>query len=182
MKESDTKPDSYIHEPKWYAVHLHSNFEAMVTEILERSLQGDSSVFYAHYYVKSTRRGKEHLIKKPLFQGYVFVKTSLDYSSKVKILSARGVSGLVSFGGRPASIEESVIASLKVLMDRSDGIAPHPYIKNGTKVRVIGGPLAGASGIVLKSYGKKPRLIISVDILKRSVGVSIDPAFLEPDI
>ncbi|MFH1438719.1 MAG: transcription termination/antitermination NusG family protein [Pseudomonadota bacterium] len=182
MKEPKSEKEAAVHAPQWYAVHLHSNFEAMVSEILERSLQGDSSVFYAHYFVKSTRRGKEHLIKKPLFPGYVFIKTSLAYSSKVRILSVRGVSGLVSFGGRPAAIEESVIASLKLLTGRSGSVAPHPYIKDGTRVRVTGGPLAGATGIVLKSTGRRARFIISVNILKRSVGVTIDPAFLEPDI
>lgn len=182
MDESGSKPETDIHTPQWYAVHLHSNFESMVSEILERSIEGDSSVFYAHYFVKSTRRGKEHLIKKPLFPGYVFIKTALGYSSKVKVLSIRGVCGLVSFGGRPASIEESVISSLQALTRGSENIAPHPYIKDGTKVKVTGGPLAGVKGIVLKSSGKRPRLIISVDILQRSVGVAIDPAFLEPDI
>jgi transcription antitermination factor NusG len=180
MAKDEKKPQDGFYEVRWYAVYLHSNFEAQVTEVLSRSLQG--RVFYPCYAVKSVRRGREHLIRKPLFPGYIFARTALDPASKVQILSTRGVAGIVKFAGRYAPIEDAVIDSLLILDEHREGIAPHPYIREGARVRVTGGPLAGARGMVLRARGKKPKLVVSVDILQRSVGVTIDPMLLELDI
>jgi transcription antitermination factor NusG len=179
MKSGGEKQDDF-YPLKWYAVHLHSNFEAMVSDMLDRTLDGE--IFYPSYFIKSTRRGREHLVKKPLFPGYIFARTALDYTNKVRILSTRGVAGIVKFGKRYAPIEEKIVHSLMILNEHKEKIAPHPYIREGSRVKVTGGPFAGARGIVLRARGRKPRLIVSVDILQRSVGVTIDPMLLEPDI
>jgi transcription antitermination factor NusG len=165
---------------QWYAVHLHSNFEGKVSGMLERTLDG--TVYYPHYFVRSTRRGKEHLIKKPLFPGYIFVRTALNPVNKVQVLSTRGVAGIVKFGGRFEPIDEGVVESLLILNRHRESIAPHPYLREGARVRVTSGPLAGARGIILKARGRKPKLVVSVDFLQRSVGVTIDPTCLEPDV
>jgi transcription antitermination factor NusG len=180
MSSNGQESSDLLHTLRWYAVHLHSNFEALVSDMLSRTLEGE--VFYPFYFVRSSRRGKEHTIKKPLFPGYLFVKTTLEQRNKVGILSTRGVVGMVRSGRRYLPIEEEVIRSLKILNEHKEGIAPHPYIREGSRVRVKGGPLAGARGIVLRARGKKPRLIVSVHILQRSVSAVIDSLYLEPDI
>jgi len=162
---------------KWYAISLHSNFENLVTEILSRTFSGE--VFYPSYFVKSKRRGKEHLVRKPLFQGYIFVKSRLSYEEKKIILGTRGVVGIVKFKGKPAPIPDETIESLKILGKHEDKIAPHPYLKDGMKVKVISGPFAGATGIIIGEEKKKTKLIVSVDLLHRSVAVKIDPFSVE---
>jgi transcription antitermination factor NusG len=180
MKDRTNMTHDDFYPRRWYAVHLHSNFEALVSGLLSRTVEGE--VFYPSYSVKSTRRGKEHLVRKPLFPGYIFVSTALSPANKVAILSSRGVAGIVKFGGVPAPIDDSVVHSLRILNEHKDKIAPHPYIREGTRVRVTSGPLAGARGIVLRTRGKKPKLVVSVDILQRSVGITIDPDLIEPDL
>jgi transcription antitermination factor NusG len=173
-------PADEFYPVRWYAVHLHSNFEGKVSEMLARTLEG--AVHYPHYFVRSTRRGREHLVKKPLFPGYIFVRTALNPANKVQILSTRGVAGIVKFGGRFEPIDESVVESLLILNRHGQSIAPHPYLREGARVRVTSGPLAGARGIVLRARGRRPKLVVSVDILQRSVGITIDPTCLEPDV
>lgn len=169
-----------LYPVRWYAVHLHSNFESRVSEMLAGTLEGE--VYYPHYFVRSMRRGKEHLIKKPLFPGYVFVRTGLNPTNKVQVLSTRGVAAIVKFGGRYAPIDDSVVESLLILNRHGEAVAPHPYLREGARVRVTSGPLAGARGIILRSRGRQPKLVVSVDLLQRSVGVAIDPTCLEPDV
>lgn len=54
-----------------------------------------------------------------------------------------------------------------------------PYLTVGKRARVTNGKLRGFEGIVLRG-NHKTRIILSVEMLQRSVSVEIDPAWLEP--
>jgi transcription antitermination factor NusG len=53
-------------------------------------------------------------------------------------------------------------------------------LKEGDWVQVVRGPLAGCVGILNRLDAKKGRLIVSVDIIKKSVGVELDTEDVEP--
>jgi transcription antitermination factor NusG len=53
------------------------------------------------------------------------------------------------------------------------------YLSVGKRARVTVGKLRGFEGIVLRG-NHKTRLVLSVEMLQRSVAVEIDPAWLEP--
>jgi transcription termination/antitermination protein NusG len=48
------------------------------------------------------------------------------------------------------------------------------YLKEGSWVRVIRGPLSGCMGILLRQNPQKGRLGVSVDIICRSVSIELD--------
>ena len=54
---------------------------------------------------------------------------------------------------------------------------PHPYLQVGRRARVVRGPLAGMEGIVLRRKNRN-RLVISFDLIQRSMAIEID----EPDL
>src|SRR4029077_15245839 len=56
---------------------------------------------------------------------------------------------------------------------------PHPYLKVGRRVRVKYGPLAGAQGILVRRKDKF-RVVLSIDLIMRSVAVEVDEADVEP--
>jgi transcription antitermination factor NusG len=56
---------------------------------------------------------------------------------------------------------------------------PWPYMKEGARVRVTAGPLIGMEGFVVERKNEC-RLVVSVDLLGRSVSTEIDAASLEP--
>jgi hypothetical protein len=56
---------------------------------------------------------------------------------------------------------------------------PHPYIAPGDEVEVTGGALEGYRGLVLREKGKY-RLVVSITLLRQSVGVEIDREMLAP--
>jgi len=58
-------------------------------------------------------------------------------------------------------------------------LAPHPYLRTGCRVRVHGGPLAGLEGILARRK-ESYRLVLSIDLLQRSVAVEVDEADVEP--
>ena len=56
---------------------------------------------------------------------------------------------------------------------------PHPYLKVGHRVQVRSGPLAGAQGILQRKKDKF-RVVLSIDLIMRSVAVEVDEADIEP--
>ena len=65
-------------------------------------------------------------------------------------------------------------------LNGKSAVTPFPYLKEGQMVRVVYGPLKGSEGFLLKIKEGKEKLIISVDLLQRSVAVEIDGASVEP--
>jgi len=76
--------------------------------------------------------------------------------------------------------EREFITSIQTLLQNDVLISPYPYLKIGQRVRIVNGPLMGCEGILLREKPNKERLIISIDLLKRSVCAEIDGADVEP--
>jgi transcription antitermination factor NusG len=55
---------------------------------------------------------------------------------------------------------------------------PHPYLKVGQKVRMKHGPLAGASGVLVRKKDKF-RLVISLASIMRSIVAEVQAADID---
>lgn len=106
----------------------------------------------------------------------MFVRT--DLRDRLRILQLTGVVRFVSFNGDPAPLPDTEIEVLS--SDLASGIhaEPHPYLKVGHRARVRSGPLAGAQGIVVRRKDKF-RLVLSIDLIMRSVAVEVDEVDVE---
>ena len=60
-------------------------------------------------------------------------------------------------------------------MDGKAKMEPHPYLQAGRRVRVRSGAMAGLEGILLRRK-EGFRLVLSIEMLMRSVAVEIDEA------
>jgi len=58
-------------------------------------------------------------------------------------------------------------------------VEPHPYLTVGRRVRIRCGPLARTQGILVRRKDKF-RVVLSLDLLMRSVGVEVDESEIEP--
>ena len=159
---------------EWYALYTRSRHEKQVaTQLHQRNIE-----FLLPLY-SSVRRWKDRRVQLqlPLFPSYIFVHTSLDH--RIDVLQVPGAVRFVSFNGRPAALPESDLLSLRAGLDQGLLAQPHPYLKVGRRVRVRSGPLAGTEGILLRKRDQF-RLIVSIDLIMRSVAVEIDAADVEP--
>ena len=52
-------------------------------------------------------------------------------------------------------------------------MGPHPFLKEGDRVRLRSGPLAGIEGILQKRKDGY-RLVLSIELLGRSVAVEVE--------
>lgn len=94
------------------------------------------------------------------------------------MLNVRGAVRFVTFNGRPSALPESDLMKLLKGLEQGLRAQPHPYLNTGRRVRVRSGPLAGTEGILLRKKDHL-RLIVSIDLIMRSVAVEIDAADVE---
>lgn len=72
------------------------------------------------------------------------------------------------------------IHALQTLTKNNMAITPCQYLKEGERVRVINGPLIGTEGILIRMKPNKNRLVLSVDLIKKSVSLELDELDVEP--
>jgi transcriptional antiterminator NusG len=115
-------------------------------------------------------------VAQPLFPGYVFVHVQRRHSGKV--LQVPGVVSLVGSGREPSVLPAAEIESLRAGLPQRC-YEPHPYLAVGDKVRIVEGPLAGMSGVLVRR--KKPlRVVLTLDLIMQSVAVEIGMDEIEP--
>ena len=113
----------------------------------------------------------------PAFPGYVFCRF---YSaSRFRVLNTPGVLLVLSVRGVPQPIEEKVIFALQRAFSEARRVSPAIYIDNGEWVRIVDGPMKGAQGLLIRPKGQH-RLVISIELLQRSVSVEVDARSVVP--
>jgi len=146
--------------------------------VVSRQLEQQGLNYLLPVY-RSVRRWKDRPkeLDMPLFPGYVFV--NLDLRDRLGVLRAPGVVQFVTFQGQPAAVPDSEVRALESSLCAGLRPQPHPYLRQGKKVRVKSGPLADAEGIMVRRK-EGFRLVLSIDLLMRSVMLEVDEADVEP--
>ncbi|MEI9812398.1 MAG: transcription termination/antitermination NusG family protein [Acidobacteriota bacterium] len=158
----------------WYTLRVRARSEKAVAELLAAK---EVEHFLPCCEELRPYSDRVRRVSIAAFPGYVFCRFAL--SARVFVLDTPGVSGLVGAANVPEPIEDSVIESLKIAFSQPGRASVVPHLRSGEMVRVLCGPMSGASGILLRSKGKD-RVVISVDLLQRSVAVELDGASVLP--
>jgi transcription antitermination factor NusG len=161
-------PFQLIEPLPWFALRVRSNFEKKSAESLRH--QGFEQ-FLPTYRRRSHRLDRVIWVEQPLFSGYVFCR--FDPNNWLPVLQTPGVVQAVSFGGRPAPVEQGEIESIMRLVHSGLPLFPQLFLHVGQKVLIRRGPLAGVEGI-LEQVGKNYRIGVSINLLQRSVYTDID--------
>lgn len=159
---------------QWFALHVRSRHEKTVHGQLEAKEQ---EVFLPLYSVRNKRGGGWRVSSLPLFPGYVFCR--FDPALRHSVLATSGVIDVVRFGAEPAAIEKSEIEAVQFIVNSSAGAEPYSDLVRGQRVMMTDGPLSGLTG-TLTTVGNSCRLVVSVELLCRSVSVEIDRDWVVP--
>jgi transcription antitermination factor NusG len=164
---ADPRPE--LENLAWFAIHVRSKCETLTQEELRyRGFE----VFLPTHRVKRRWSDRVKMLDLPLFPGYLFSR--FDLSGRFRVLNSPGVAQIVGFGATPVPISESEIRSVQALVASKAALVPWPYLHAGQRVRVDYGPLAGVEGIVTRAEDGKPRVVVSVTLLQRSIAAEID--------
>ncbi len=161
----------------WFALYVKSRHEFVTRGELEKK---GIETFLPR--VKRLRRwsDRNQMVDFPLFPGYVFVHTLPNPENFVRVLKARGAVSLVSaVAGQPAPVDEQEISSIRIMMDSGEKLDLTPHLTEGERVRIKGGPLKGAQGVLVR---KEDQYIFSVNVelLGRSLCARIYSDDIEP--
>jgi len=156
----------------WHVLWTKSNCEQAVYEQLAAT---GFNVLLPTVDRWSRRRHTRCLYRAPLFPGYLFVKHAIDKDSYIEISKARGLVRILGERwDRLAVIPDEEIESIRKVNLSDLPRMPHPYLKVGQTVRIISGPLANVQGVYLREESKRGLLVLSVEMLRRSLAVEID--------
>jgi transcription antitermination factor NusG len=164
-----------IEEPglAWYALYTKHQHEKRASDLLAKK---DFEVLTPLY--RATHRWKDRRkdVLLPLFPCYLFVRTTL--SRKVELLRTPGIFWMVSSGGQACIVPEQDIQMVRRLSSEPERVRPHSYLSAGESIRVRGGPFAGLRGILTRVKSTF-RVVLSVELLQRSVALELDASHLE---
>lgn len=156
----------------WYAAYTMPRHEKFAAKhIADREVE----LFLPLHRPRRKRGTHCRETELPLFPGYLF--TRIGPEERTKVLTVPGVVRLVGFGGNATPIEDAEIDGLRALLAAHDAV-PTAYKAKGDRVRIFEGPFAGLQGTVIRTKAGA-RIVVSVDLLMRSVEVEVDDDQLE---
>ena len=161
---------------RWYALHTRSRFEQKVYD----GLRGKSlEPFLPRIQVISRRKDRRKKIFVPLIPGYVFVRALLEAEEYHRIIKTIGVVRMISFKGQPVPADDQEISSLMILDGTDRTVQNRAYMRKGERIMIMDGPFKGLTGFYLRPKGKNERVVVSVELLHRSLEMEIEDWALE---
>jgi transcription antitermination factor NusG len=153
---------------RWLAVQVRCGWEFSTSSCLK---EGGYETFCPTYLKRREWSDRIKVLTTPLFPGYLFVR--FRNVQQQPIVSAPGVIRLLCVGNRPLPVEDFEIQSLQAMNRAGFTCGPCAFMKIGQEVEIAEGALQGLRGHIVQIKGKH-RLIISVELLRKSVFVEID--------
>lgn len=148
----------------WYVVRVNARHEKSVSRML--GLLGHTTFLpLARKTHKYGPRLREYDI--PVFPGYVFC--NLHASRIWWVAQLPSILDVVGVGGVPAIVPETEICSLRSAIDARLPLRSWPYLEVGDDVHITEGPMAGVRGVVLDRTTNSMRVVLSINLLRRSV-------------
>jgi transcriptional antiterminator RfaH len=149
----------------WVLVYTKPKHEKKVAnQLLKQKL----NVFLPLYKKISKWHDRNKEIETPLFPSYVIVWLDCPHDLN-KVYVETGVVSIIKFGNEIARVSDKVVSSLRQVIQRIHEVTViEDFLKPGTVVRIIDGPMKGFDCEVVQ-YNNKNRVIVRVPLLQRSV-------------
>jgi len=159
MNHALSSVSSSIYQAAWYVVRTKPKQEFRALAHLNNQ---NFSCFLPTLEVERICRKKKKICVEPLFSRYLFIRLDNLIGSWTKIRSTRGVTDLLKFGDRLATLPDEC---MNVLLH-----APQPRLRAmfapGERVAVASGPFAGMEGTFEMSDGES-RAIIMIEMMRQ---------------
>lgn len=160
-------PTTPATDPRWYAVSTRSRHEKHVRDRL--AMQGVEPLLPLVRRLNQWKDRKKE-VDVPLFPGYCFARFGWDMN--LSVLKASGVVRIIGGSGKPEPIPDSEIDAVRKLMLHPLPCDSHPYLREGTRVRIVRGPLEGIEGILAREENRH-RVVISVNLIQQAAAIEV---------
>ena len=158
----------------WFALQTRLRYEHFAAAHLRNK---GYDLFLPVYSIRRCWTDRIKEVELPLFPGYLFCR--FDLLNRLPILVTPGVIQVIGNGKNPIPVDDAEIAAIQAVVQSELPRQPWPFLQLGQKVRIACGPLSGLEGILQNQKGNH-RLVLSVSLLRRSVAVEVDSAWVSP--
>ena len=164
---------------KWYAIQAYSGSELSVKRAIERlvdDLQIQDKledIIVPTEDVIEIKKGKQKVVERCLYPGYVFAKLDLDTDLWQKIQSLSKVSRFIGEAKKPAPLHDKDIQNIIEKAQKKNAPRPKVSFDTAEAVRIIDGPFANFTGVVEEYDMVHGKLRLNVSIFGRSTPVEI---------
>lgn len=166
--------DSAVAGKSWFAVFTTPRHEKRVEEHFRvRRIESFLPLLRSQ---RQWKDGSRKIIDLPLFSSYIFVR--IDSGERVPVLEVPGVISIVGSTRQPLAVPDSYIGFLREGLKHGK-IEPHPYVTEGSKVRILCGVLAGVEGVLLRKKNNL-RVVVTLEMIMKSVTVEVGIEDIEP--
>ena len=162
-------------EPLWYVVHTLTNYEDKVKASLERVIENRGMQDYFFGIIipvleeVNVKDGKERVVQKKVFPGYVLVKMILTDETWLLVRNIRGVTSFVGPGSKPSPLSDREAQALGI--EISETFVDYEV---GDQVKIISGPLANFNGTVEAIMLEKERVKVLVPMFGRTISAELE--------
>ena len=157
-------------EKSWYAIRVRSQAERLVHLGLHKK---QFEVLNPTYQALSIRKDRRKVLIKPIFNGYIFIRTLLEPECHLEILKTPGVVEILKSTSGPTPVPDDQIENVRLLEKHVGDCFYGTYLEVGDAVFVREGPLTGLRGVIDRLDSKK--LYIHVCAIPGSVMVDVKP-------
>ena len=159
---------------KWYAVYTKPRAEK---KVFERLQQIGIETFLPLEKKVRVWSDRKKVVEEPLFKSYIFVRVNY-IKERINVASIDGIINFVRFSGEVNSVNDKEINTIKTLLTtNAEFELSSENFRQGDKVKVIIGSLAGTEGEVVK--GKKGKVLFRMESVQQSILVTISTDYLE---
>ena len=153
---------------KWFALYTKPRHEF---KALEQLKEIEIETYLPTIKVTKQWSDRKKKITEPLFKSYIFICSN--EKERNRALTREAVIKTIYFDGKPAVIPEQEIGSIRKMLDSPEKIQVFNGIANGVIVKIDSGPFEGIEGIVNSISDDENTLSVSVQLLNRTVSVTI---------
>jgi transcriptional antiterminator RfaH len=161
--------------PLWYIVQFKPNSHKIAVRNLKR--QGFET-FLPMCEVTRRTGVKFETVIRPLFAGYMFVACDPEQAPWRQINSTYGISHLLSFGGGPKPMPETLITGLCARCDNVGKVMPLENFQAGQSVEMRSGPFANFIATV-EQMASGARVWVLLDFMGKETRVRVDRQLIQ---
>jgi transcriptional antiterminator NusG len=163
----------------WYVIHTYAGYEDAVNKALEQRIESMSMQEYIFEIVVPkekvavVKNGKQAIIEKNLFPGYVLVDMIVTDASWFVVRNTPNVTGFVGSGNTPVPVLPEEFGVIKRRMGADE---PTTEIKLSVTdlVTIKEGPFSNYEGVVSEVNRAKGKVTVMVTIFDRETPVELD--------
>jgi transcription antitermination factor NusG len=167
---------TFENRSSWYALVTRSRQEKHVAGMLARL---DIPAFLPLMTETHLWSDRKKTVTVPLFAGYVFVHFPAHNEFALRVLKTPGVVRFVGNQRGPIPIPDKEIEDVRSVLSTKVGCSPYPFLKTGDRVRIVDGAMKGLEGTLI-GRGPESKLVVSIELIQRSLAISIYGFNVEP--